>query len=85
MTGYLGEKSYPLSTRLLIHAWLVLRIPILRRNLILSHADCAVGRDLVGSSSYAFRPLLLVPGALQSGWIAERASAIVQAAIAHLA
>lgn len=66
---FVGFRWY---MRLVIWAWLLLRISRLQLNLIPTHADRAAGLGFVGNSSYAFSMLLLAHGALLSGWIADR-------------
>jgi hypothetical protein len=58
--------------RMLIWFWLLLRISLLRLNLLPAHPDRAGGIGFVGKSSIAFTPLLFAQGALLAGQIASR-------------
>jgi hypothetical protein len=58
--------------RMLIWFWLLLRISLLRLNLLPAHPDRAGGIGFVGKSSVAFTPLLFAQGALLAGQIASR-------------
>jgi hypothetical protein len=58
--------------RMLIWSWLLLRISVLRLNLLPAHPDRAGGIGFVGKSSLAFTPLLFAQGALLAGQIASR-------------
>ena len=58
--------------RMLIWFWLLLRISLLRLNLLPAHPDRAGGIGFVGKSSIAFTTLLFAQGALLAGQIASR-------------
>jgi hypothetical protein len=58
--------------RILIWFWLLLRISLLRLNLLPAHPDRAGGIGFVGRSSIAFTLLLFAQGALLAGEIASR-------------
>jgi hypothetical protein len=58
--------------RMLIWFLFLLRISLLRLNLLPAHPDRAGGIGFVGKSSFAFTPLLFAQGALLAGQIASR-------------
>jgi hypothetical protein len=58
--------------RMLIWFLFLLRVSLMRLNLLPAHPDRAGGIGFVGKSSFAFTPLLFAQGALLAGQIASR-------------